>query len=1332
MNRKEIVENELISIKDNSQKYPQLFKVLESNLLELDTHSLLQQLLPQIVSSKNIKLISLGIGLIQKLQHFTQLTTNDLDIIIEYFNISKQQQDETIDIRLVSTLIQIIGPDIIDFKNSNQILKVLNLLIYFSSSNNSIIAQSSIQGILTISNVLEELLQNKQKNELLQSYFELLELFFKIFQDKEQSFIYVSNNLILCKDIFIIILKCGKYLQQIEQFHTFYHETLYTYLKSINLIQETNIMNKINMIRLIFNYILTIEDKFDLIALLMNTYSKLKPNDQSKIAIHDGILCLYSNLTIFKNLLIRQPVGNSYNDYNDLILRSIYQYCLCGIKEYQTQQSPKQSILINKLTASYIDCNLQMLPNIFVQQIKSLTQIITDNMQKLLQLDEFQNDGNGQLQEIKNYSRLLQSTIFNSENDDQMAEIQETESDDIRLKTFFEKLWRPLLRIMKQILKIANNQQYINLLEYLQSWIQFSLEQDQINSFQLLIRFLAAQSAPSTLKYNETDKWLIACKIFEEILYSNVNLLNAKTWNLIFQTLQRIEQVVTKSTQIKMTNEIFYRSTQYQDATVFQMVDGLNQLALQVSERLQISQKKTFDSIYKSFAIDKLLLIINNNWQRIHLLWTIIDALYFCLCSSKVMEMRLNAIHKYRDTIFSGIEYNKNNKLKWGDNWIQYLLNPLSELITLPYEDLKENILQIISNLIQEHHKYLPQEAFKIFVQLIEVVLNDFFSKEFNHQELNQQEYKSLIFRTQLSIQCICDIISNHIDNLDKSSICKLAQIFIQLNNQNDFNFEITNKIICMTWQVQEKLAQLEIIDNEFQQICLKLYKNCLDNQDDLKYASIHISSQICCIAQDSYFTELFSILEELIQHSMDYFLKIEQHQLFLIQQTPRFIQLPMETPKFQGTIKQMIFDKSTSLQLFKQQFELVKLCIQKIIDVIIHKSLYPKFYYYLQLFNQAQCVYVKHEIVLACQRIIKSNSDKQLLIGSIDFLVTLINYEQTLDLEDVQFYMENKTFEIFCDVIKLTIPINHKKGLYALQLLFNFLCQDQIINILNDDNNIFNYYYKQCLQFDMLEEDIIAEWLHFINQQISQLSIVVKHQYFVEFLINSFEIIINKRQLNKNDLNEANKFVGVLNGLLNKCQKIINDNSEKLQLILMTKLKSIIIKMIPSLDQSLIEQLFEPLITQQLTISNKRTQDWISFYVNDVSQYLNNEQQNVFIQLFTNNYMNKLKISEPETQQLIIISLVGFLDMDNPIIEKFSLSIRDTLLNSIHENLQLFLNEQNISNERQFNIQLMLDFLTRFEKNDLKEFYSIFVKMIKCESLEIRTKLIILLNKYV
>lgn len=72
---------------------------------------------------------------------------------------------------------------------------------------------------------------------------------------------------------------------------------------------------------------------------------------------------------------------------------------------------------------------------------------------------------------------------------------------------------------------------------------------------------------------------------------------------------------------------------------------------------------------------------------------------------------------------------------------------------------------------------------------------------------------------------------------------------------------------------------------------------------------------------------------------------------------------------------------------------------------------------------------------------------------------------------------------------------------------------------------------------------------------------------------------------------------------------------------------------------------------------------------------------------MFTNYYINKLNITDLEIKEMIIISLVGFLEMENPIVEKFSLSIRVPLLNSIHENLKAFLNEENTSYEKQFNI---------------------------------------------
>lgn len=68
-----------------------------------------------------------------------------------------------------------------------------------------------------------------------------------------------------------------------------------------------------------------------------------------------------------------------------------------------------------------------------------------------------------------------------------------------------------------------------------------------------------------------------------------------------------------------------------------------------------------FDSIYKSFAIDKLIIMVNCNWNRIEKIWIVVEALCLCLCGSKIIEMRLNAIHTYKDIILSGVDYFKNH-----------------------------------------------------------------------------------------------------------------------------------------------------------------------------------------------------------------------------------------------------------------------------------------------------------------------------------------------------------------------------------------------------------------------------------------------------------------------------------------------------------------------------------------------------------------------------------------------------------------------------------------------------------------------------------------------
>ena len=49
---------------------------------------------------------------------------------------------------------------------------------------------------------------------------------------------------------------------------------------------------------------------------------------------------------------------------------------------------------------------------------------------------------------------------------------------------------------------------------------------------------------------------------------------------------------------------------------------------------------KDYDSSYKLFAVDKLVLIVQSNIMRINSIWSRVEALLMCLCCSKLHEIR--------------------------------------------------------------------------------------------------------------------------------------------------------------------------------------------------------------------------------------------------------------------------------------------------------------------------------------------------------------------------------------------------------------------------------------------------------------------------------------------------------------------------------------------------------------------------------------------------------------------------------------------------------------------------------------------------------------------
>lgn len=71
------------------------------------------------------------------------------------------------------------------------------------------------------------------------------------------------------------------------------------------------------------------------------------------------------------------------------------------------------------------------------------------------------------------------------------------------MKNRLDKLWRPTLKLLKQLVKISDNQLCLQYLDLIQQWVKICVQHHQLSGFEQLIRFLAQLAAPQQLKFCE-------------------------------------------------------------------------------------------------------------------------------------------------------------------------------------------------------------------------------------------------------------------------------------------------------------------------------------------------------------------------------------------------------------------------------------------------------------------------------------------------------------------------------------------------------------------------------------------------------------------------------------------------------------------------------------------------------------------------------------------------------------------------------------------------------------------------------------------------------------
>ncbi|CAD8180415.1 unnamed protein product [Paramecium octaurelia] len=1180
----------------------QLFELQEQDADKLPL------LLQTISHSKNEEHIRKAINIIQQ---FNQtFNPNQQLSIIDFINEIKKEQDIAIDIKLISTLLHII-----DINWMQNCTKLFNLFLTYTVSENSIVQQSAIQGILLIVSLI-------QGDQLL----EYLEIFFLILQDKNQTKINSNLNTILCKDIFIILLKNGRTYKNQE----FYSSKLYNYLLSLDISMQSNQLSKINSVFVISTYILMMEDHIQLLDQIINLYAKSQQKDIIKIAIHDALLYLYQNESIITKLFT-QKIKNSSNSYHEQIFKTFYNSTMLHIQEYEQIQSQKSSSLIVNFSVKYLEFINTVVFNKYIQQ---LTSLINVNIQFLITQDY-----------DKNYVQIC----------------------------------RPMFKLLKQILQISTHQQCVELNEQLYKWIQQSKKGQE-----LMIKFLSQISVPDLNSINArkeiNNNWIISYNILCECIKHYMSEFSPKIWNQIFQTMQRIEMINFSKDEIM---KFFINSSEYDDQTLIKIMDGLNQLALQIVEKVQINSNTTdINQTYKQFAIDKIVLIVQVNVFRLEKIWQTVEALLLCLCQSKSQEMRLYSLNSLKSIICQCF----NNKYLKID-----LFNAMYELINSRFDDVVEYIMNLLYLLIKEQQ--ISDTLYIDLIKVFETLLNE------------KEEFIHLL----LCLNCLSELIFNQLDQLNDQCLMRMASICVYLTKylSKQYQNEIKHKIICMLWQLQLKSIQHKINNPGLWNMSLKLIKDTMDNQDDLKFAALHIASQLCLNSQNEQFNEIYELFEELMNNCIVQYLRIEFQQISLFSTTPRFNHNNLiETPKFQ--IQSIKFDKQTVNEQYKQSLEILKLCISLWAEIVIQKEKYDKFYYHIQSFNQAQLVYIKHEIIMALSKILE-HTTQQIEI-SLDILNSLLDNDQI----DTQYFIDNDTFHYICQILSRGFGSQQQKSFIISSKLMALVCNENYLF----DNSILKSYVSQCLPgYDVSEEDAL-KWLNFISEQFSSIGVQLRFHKLLEMLCTSYDIII-RQKLTERMVEPTVKFIRSLIIQLNKCQRFLNDNSERLQITFINKIKQLISQIITFLKQDVLRQIVEPILMQ-----NKKIYEWVQYFL---SLQYNEEQEMVIVELITTFYINQIITKENISQQTTIINIISLFQNNNNLNNKILETIKPTLLSSIYSNLAQFIEETERKNEEIHNMGLMLDFLY-FQEQILRPGI---LQFIKCEYLDLRLKIVQLLKKF-
>ena len=306
-------------------------------------------------------------------------------------------------------------------------------------------------------------------------------------------------------------------------------------------------------------------------------------------------------------------------------------------------------------------------------------------------------------------------SLISQESGIKLGEPQSSCQDSLAF-AIVSSIWKPLLPILSIIVSNCSNETTLQtMLNSYQTLVNlvgtFNLSMAREALLASLCQF-CIPGPSSTLSH----KNLHICKTLFNITHCLGFVLDSKAWHKVLDTLYKLDYLLNNLFKFddqdlasdvnilaSAMDSLFKNTHIWPDSTITDLMSALGQLTLEFMETLSTNDKKINNG--KLFGLEKMIIVAQNNLDRIELYWDSLIAYLDCISNYKYPEIRslgTNSIYRIMISAFKRFADSPpiSQVPKW-KTWQRTLLLVLHDLHGSAYVDTQEYVYVVLYSILQ-------------------------------------------------------------------------------------------------------------------------------------------------------------------------------------------------------------------------------------------------------------------------------------------------------------------------------------------------------------------------------------------------------------------------------------------------------------------------------------------------------------------------------------------------------------------------------------------------------------------------------------------------------